>query len=100
MYANAYEMKMPTNYVDMNARELEYGGGWNWKKILTTVAVVVAVTAVYCVVPIAAVYVGCAMAVSTSATVSAAGGLVLEATASGAIAGGLATFAARTITKP
>ena len=24
MYANVYEMKMPTNYVDMNADELEY----------------------------------------------------------------------------
>ena len=29
MYANAYELKMPTNYVDMNANEMEYDGtGW------------------------------------------------------------------------
>ena len=27
MYSNAYEMKMPTNYVDMNAFEIEYGAG-------------------------------------------------------------------------
>ena len=26
MYANVYEMKMPTNYVDMNTSELEYTG--------------------------------------------------------------------------
>ena len=27
MYANAYEMKMPTNYVDMSADEIEYIAG-------------------------------------------------------------------------
>lgn len=63
MYANAYELKMPTNYVDMNARELEYDGGWNWRKVLkiATVVAVVAVTVYYAPVVCATVAVSTGM---------------------------------------
>lgn len=30
MCANEYEMKMPAHYVDMSAKEMEYGGGFAW----------------------------------------------------------------------
>lgn len=34
------EMKMPSGYVDMNANEMEYDGGFNWKHVLDAVMVV------------------------------------------------------------
>ncbi|MBR4203379.1 MAG: hypothetical protein IKQ93_07390 [Candidatus Methanomethylophilaceae archaeon] len=37
------EMKMPTNYVDMSAAEIEFDGGWSWKTFFTAVAIVGAV---------------------------------------------------------
>lgn len=46
MYANAYTMRMPTNYVDMSADELEYDGGWNWFKNVFKAVVVGAVAGV------------------------------------------------------
>lgn len=44
MQAYAKELKMPTNYVDMSASELEYDGGFSWKQfekvaLITAVAV-------------------------------------------------------------
>lgn len=40
MYANAYELRMPTNYVDMNANEMEYDGGWIWSAGLIVASLV------------------------------------------------------------
>lgn len=37
MYVNASMMRMPTNYVDMNADEIEYSGGWFWSAALSVV---------------------------------------------------------------
>jgi len=34
------ELKMPSSYVDMNAKELEYDGGFNWKHALEAVAII------------------------------------------------------------
>ena len=34
------EMKMPSNYVDMSESEMEYSGGFNWKKTLEYAALV------------------------------------------------------------
>ena len=39
MEANV-EMKMPSCYVDMNDKEIEYDGGFNWKHALEAVMVV------------------------------------------------------------
>ncbi len=36
----AYAMKMPTNYVEMTSTDLEYDGGWSWKKFFVGVAIV------------------------------------------------------------
>ena len=36
-------MRMPTNYVDMSAAEIEFDGGWSWKTFFTAVAIVGAV---------------------------------------------------------
>ena len=36
----AYTMKMPSNYVEMNASEMEYDGGWSWNKAFFTAATV------------------------------------------------------------
>ena len=38
-----FDMKMPTNYVDMSAAEMEFDGGWSWKTFFTAVAIVGAV---------------------------------------------------------
>ena len=35
----AYAMKMPTSYVEMTSTDLEYDGGWSWKKFWTGMAV-------------------------------------------------------------
>ncbi len=39
-------MKMPTNYVDMNASELKFDGGWSWKTFGKVALIVGAVAAV------------------------------------------------------
>lgn len=64
MYADAYTMRMPTNYVDMSADELEYDGGWNFWKSLAKASVAAVV-----VVSTAAI----------SAAVSPAGGIAVGA---------------------
>lgn len=33
-------LKMPTNYVDMSSTEMEFDGGWSWKKFFVGVAIV------------------------------------------------------------
>ena len=40
MHTASNEMKMPSNYVDMSESELEYSGGFSWKKTLEYVALV------------------------------------------------------------
>ena len=35
----AYAMKMPTSYVEMTSTDLEYDGGWSWKKFWTGMAI-------------------------------------------------------------
>ncbi len=67
MYANANVMRMPTNYVDMNADEIEYDGGWSWLKTiakgLVTAAVVVGTAAATAVAsPAAGIAVGAGLA--------------------------------------
>ncbi len=67
MYANANMMRMPTNYVDMNADEIEYCGGWSWLKTiakgLVAVAVVVGTAAATAVAsPAAGIAVGAGLA--------------------------------------
>lgn len=48
MNANAYGMKMPANYVDMDRTEIEFGGGlptWAWIAIgVCAVAMIAGVT--------------------------------------------------------
>ncbi len=41
----AYTMKMPSNYVEMNASEMEYDGGWSWNKFFAGVAIAGAIIA-------------------------------------------------------
>jgi len=57
MYANVYEMKMPTNYVDMNTSELEYTGGWDWWKTVCAISTIVG--------GVGTVGTGCTVAVTT-----------------------------------
>jgi len=40
------EMKMPSNYVDMNSDELEYDGGTDWKRVGTIIGISAAAIAV------------------------------------------------------
>ena len=35
-----YEMKMPRNYVDMEAADMEYDGGFNWGKFIKYATIV------------------------------------------------------------
>ncbi len=84
MYANANMMRMPTNYVDMNADEIEYGGGWGWKSFLVSVGVAAVIGAVAIVAAPAIV------AIATGAAVSAAvGGITTGAIAGGALSGAI-----------
>ena len=73
MYANAYEMRMPTHYVDMNAVEMEYDGGWNWRKTIAKFAVGAA----------------CGIVVATAAVVGSPAAAIIAA----GICGGLAIVA-------
>jgi len=33
-------MKLPTNYVDMSETDMQFDGGWSWKKFFVGVAIV------------------------------------------------------------
>ena len=57
-----FDMRMPTNYVDMTASDLEFGGAWSWKKFWTGVMIVGLSVAV-------ATGIGAALAVGLTATV-------------------------------
>lgn len=78
MYANANVMRMPTNYVDMNADEIEYDGGWKWWKVAAAIGVAaLAVVAA----PVACAYVGyyAGIYLGSTAVVATAGNFAADA---------------------
>lgn len=82
MYADAYAMKMPTDYVDMSADELEYDGGWGWKSFFVSVGVAAVIGAV------AVVATPVIVATIAGASIGAAiGGITTGAVAAGASSG-------------
>jgi len=68
-----HQMKMPMNYVDMSATEMEFDGGWSWKKFFVGVAIA---GAVLCVGGAAVGLIGGAM---LSTTLAAGGGIAMAA---------------------
>ena len=68
-----HQMKMPMNYVDMSAEEIEFDGGWSWKKFFVGVAIA---GAVLCVGGAAVGLIGGAM---LSTTIAAGGGISMVA---------------------
>ena len=66
-----HQMKMPMNYVDMSATEMEFDGGWSWKKFFVGVAIAGAVLCVG-----GAGLIGGAM---LSTTIAAGGGITMAA---------------------
>ena len=81
MYANANMMRMPTNYVDMNADEIEYEGGWSWEKFRRAAIIGAIVGA-----GVAAAVFTCGASVGVSIGVAST---LIEATALGAISGSM-----------
>lgn len=90
---NAYGLKMPAHYVDMNAEEMEYDGGWGWFKSIVKVAILVTI----CVcVPVAIAAVATSIALTaTTVAVSSASAYVAGLSTSGVITSALCNSVAR-----